>query len=80
MAMTNKQQALVDHLKKQYPNGFVTIRKDGDPNGEIVFRGTVEELEAHLGNMVEVRPASLSVSWENYLEEADDEERATWQR
>lgn len=31
-------------------------------------------------NLVPVRPASMSVSWENYLEEADEEERKRWQR
>jgi hypothetical protein len=80
MTMSKKQQALIDHLKKHYPNGLVTIRKDGDPNGEIVFRGTVEQLEAHLGNIVEVQPVSLDESYRNYLKEADDEERKTWQR
>jgi hypothetical protein len=45
--MNRKQQALIDHLKAQYPNDIVTIRGDDTPNGPIVFQGTVEQLEAY---------------------------------
>ncbi len=44
--MTNPQKAMIDYLKKNRPGETVVVKSNGF-DGEVVFEGTVEELEKY---------------------------------